>query len=111
MNKSNAYLPGTDHARRFEIQKDEQTTPAFVVRFKDELYAFENRCPHRGVELDWEPGEFFDETQRYLICSTHGALFEPHSGKCVSGPCIGESLKAVGLPQGDPAWAAHTRRD
>jgi len=85
--------------RRFEIQLGEQSKPAFVVGFEDQQYAYQNNCPHRGMQLDWAPGEFFDEAGRYLICSTHGALFEPQSGKCVSGPCIGQSLKAVAIPQ------------
>jgi len=91
--------PANDHGRRFEIQSGRQITPAFVVSFEGKQYAYENRCPHQGVQLDWTPGEFFDEAKRYLICSTHGALFEPRSGKCVSGPCVGQSLKAVDIPQ------------
>jgi len=40
-------------------------------------------------ELDWQPGEFFDIAGVYLVCSTHGAIFEPNSGLCVAGPCRG----------------------
>ncbi|MEP7262087.1 MAG: hypothetical protein ABI669_12835, partial [Usitatibacter sp.] len=48
-------------------------------------------------ELDWQPGEFFEETGLYLICSTHGALFEPGSGFCVAGPCRGDSLEPLSI--------------
>jgi nitrite reductase/ring-hydroxylating ferredoxin subunit len=67
----------------------------FAVRFQGEVCAFVNRCPHVGTELDWQPGEFFEESGLYLVCSTHGALFEPATGFCVAGPCRGASLETV----------------
>ena len=67
----------------------------FVVRHDGAARAFVNRCPHLGVELDWQPGEFFDETGLYFVCSTHGAIFEPASGLCVAGPCRGARLQAI----------------
>ncbi len=67
----------------------------FVVRYRGKACAFVNRCPHLGTELDWQPGEFFEESGLYLVCSTHGALFEPDTGFCVAGPCRGASLERV----------------
>jgi len=32
-----------------------------------------------------------------LICSTHGALYEPISGRCTAGPCVGDRLTALPL--------------
>jgi nitrite reductase/ring-hydroxylating ferredoxin subunit len=69
----------------------------FAIEYSNTVYAYENRCPHLGVELDWAPGAFFDDAKDYLVCSTHGAHFEPHTGKCVSGPCIGQSLTALSV--------------
>ncbi|MEO5692116.1 MAG: Rieske 2Fe-2S domain-containing protein [Usitatibacter sp.] len=79
---------------RFELPTQ---SPAFVVRFCGTARAFVNRCPHAMTELDWQPGEFFEETGLYLICSTHGALFEPGSGFCVAGPCRGDSLEPLSI--------------
>ena len=63
---------------RFELDPKAYFAPvAFVVRHCGAVRAYVNHCPHAGTELDWNPGEFFDETGLYLICSTHGALFEP----------------------------------
>ena len=73
----------------------------FAVRFDGEPRAFVNRCPHLGVELDWEPGEFFEETGLYLVCSTHGAIFEPSTGLCVAGPCRGARLEAIAIEERD----------
>ncbi len=80
-------------------------TNGFVVRFCGKAYAYVNRCPHLGTELDWQPGEFFggvpptgsgsENGGLYLVCSTHGALFEPSTGHCVAGPCRGASLEPL----------------
>ncbi len=79
---------------RFELPTG---SPAFAVRYLGTARAFVNRCPHAGTELDWQPGEFFEETGLYLICSTHGALFEPSSGVCVAGPCRGACLEPLAI--------------
>ena len=87
---------------RFELDPREHFTPVgFAVRHCGAVRAFVNRCPHAGTELDWNPGEFFDETGLYLICSTHGALFEPGTGNCVAGPCRGASLQPLGVGERD----------
>jgi nitrite reductase/ring-hydroxylating ferredoxin subunit len=82
-------------AVRFSIRRGDQTLPGFAIRYKGDVFAFVNSCPHRGTSLDWQPGEVFDDSGLYLICATHGALFEPLSGRCVDGPCRGTSLKSI----------------
>ena len=72
----------------------------FAIRHHGQVRAFVNRCPHAGTELDWQPGEFFEESGLYLICSTHGALFEPGRGFCVAGPCRGASLEPLATGSG-----------
>ena len=67
----------------------------FAIRSGGVVCAYVNRCPHLGTELDWQPGEFFDVAGLYLVCSTHGALFEPRTGFCVAGPCRGASLERL----------------
>jgi nitrite reductase/ring-hydroxylating ferredoxin subunit len=87
---------------RFELDPAVHFTPVgFVVRHCGAVSAFVNRCPHAGTELDWSPGEFFDETQLYLTCATHGALFEPGNGYCVAGPCRGASLEPLAVAERD----------
>ena len=77
---------------RFETVRYGQPQPAFVVRFDGQPRAFLNQCGHVPVELDWQEGEFFDDSRLYLICSTHGALYHPASGHCVGGRCAGRGL-------------------
>ncbi len=70
---------------------------AFAVRHGGRVYAFLNRCAHVPVELDWMPGKFFSAEGDYLICSMHGAHYEPHSGRCVLGPCKGARLRPLAV--------------
>lgn len=80
---------------RFEVARGDERLAAFAVRHEGQVYAYINRCAHVGVELDWNPGAFFDETRRFLVCATHGATYEPATGLCVHGPCKGRRLEPV----------------
>lgn len=88
-------LPEGGHGVRFELKSWGGEEKGFAVRHGGAVRAFVNRCPHLGTELDWNPGEFFDVTGLYLVCSTHGAIFEPGTGFCVAGPCHGASLEPL----------------
>ncbi len=101
---STAHL--SKRALKKAVASGEPMASGFVVGFDEQLYAYENSCPHLGVELDWEAGDFFNEDQSLLVCSTHGAMFDPQSGECVSGPCLGDSLKplVVSLDQGEISY-------
>ena len=74
-----------------------------LLRREQNLYCYINSCPHTGVNLDWMPDEFLDETGTKLQCSTHGALFQVEDGLCVWGPCAGQSLtsRQVSVKSGD----------
>lgn len=80
---------------RFSLGGGEGAATGFAVRHGGAVHAFVNRCPHMGTELDWQPGEFFEMSGVYLVCATHGALFEPATGLCVAGPCKGASLETL----------------
>ncbi|MEH6493312.1 Rieske (2Fe-2S) protein [Halopseudomonas sp.] len=67
----------------------------FAVRQGVQVFVYENRCPHRGVPLEWVPDQFLDSSRRLIQCATHGALFLPESGECVAGPCVGQSLRQL----------------
>lgn len=64
----------------------------FVLIIEDEIRAYVNSCPHIGMNLEFVPNRFLDSDNRYIQCSMHGALFEKSTGKCIHGPCLGESL-------------------
>ena len=84
--------PGT---REFSLTVGEWPVPGFLVRYHDEVRAFLNRCPHAGHLLNWRADGFFAPESELLLCTSHGARFNPLTGLCVEGPCIGSSLQAI----------------
>ncbi|BBN57404.1 hypothetical protein TRE132_55290 [Pseudomonas chlororaphis subsp. aurantiaca] len=67
----------------------------FAVRRDQRAYVYVNRCPHRGVALEWVPDQFLDPSASLIQCATHGALFLIENGECVAGPCAGQSLTVI----------------
>jgi nitrite reductase/ring-hydroxylating ferredoxin subunit len=82
---------------RFPVTIDGDDLTAFVVRYGLEPRADLNRCAHLPMELDWTQGEFFESSGLYLMCATHGALYEPDTGHCAGGPCRGGRLHAINV--------------
>ena len=80
-----------------ELESDSVKIPAFAIRYDDVMRAFINRCGHIAVNLDFKPGHFFDEDGEFLVCSTHGALYEPKTGACQGGPCYGVGLEPLSV--------------
>jgi nitrite reductase/ring-hydroxylating ferredoxin subunit len=67
----------------------------FAVKKDGEIYLYRNKCPHLGIELNWQEDKFLDMDGALIQCSTHGALFLIEDGECVSGPCLGERLESM----------------
>ena len=63
----------------------------------DQVRAWLNICPHAGRRLDWAPGQFLVGKDGLLVCAAHGASFELEQGRCVAGPCRGDSLRAIAV--------------
>jgi nitrite reductase/ring-hydroxylating ferredoxin subunit len=80
---------------RFALPELGRYVTGFAVRYQNKVYAYVNQCAHMPVELDWNEGDFFDLTQNYLMCATHGAHYQPETGYCVMGPCVGRSLQPI----------------
>jgi len=86
---------------RFPVTVGDDDLTAFVVRYGLEPRAYLNRCAHLPMELDWTEGEFFESSGLYLMCATHGALYEPETGQCAGGPCRGGRLHAINVIERD----------
>ncbi|KEQ16826.1 Rieske (2Fe-2S) protein [Endozoicomonas numazuensis] len=78
-------------SKGFETEKGS----IFVVRRNEEVFVYENSCPHFGINLEWQKDRFLDSEKRLIQCATHRALFLMESGECVAGPCPGDRLTAV----------------
>ncbi len=77
----------------FEVLYAGEVCSAFAIRYQGRAHAYLNRCVHLPMEMDFQANRFFDASARWLICSTHAALYEPQTGVCVSGPCGGTLVK------------------
>ena len=90
---------------RFSVTASGEDRTAFAIRYGNEAHAYLNRCAHVPMELDWTPGEFFESSGLYLMCATHGALYEPDTGRCAGGPCHGGRLHKIRVvEQGDKVY-------
>ena len=86
---------------RFEVEYFGAPAPAFAVRYAGKVHGYLNRCAHVAMELDWQEGMFFGMTGHDLLCSTHGASYDPRNGHCLGGPCNGTPLVKLKLAERD----------
>jgi nitrite reductase/ring-hydroxylating ferredoxin subunit len=82
---------------RFPLTAGSEDRTGFVVRYGGIVRGFLNRCAHVPIELDWNEGQFFESSGLYLMCSTHGAIYDPETGRCAGGPCRGGSLRPIAV--------------
>jgi nitrite reductase/ring-hydroxylating ferredoxin subunit len=81
----------------FDVLLWRRPARAFALRFEGRVVAYMNRCAHVPTEMDWRPGEFLDDERRFILCSMHGAVYEPTTGRCIAGPCAGARLMPVAV--------------
>ena len=86
---------------RFTVTHRQREAAAFVIRFHGQVRCYLNECGHVPAQLDWQPGEFFDDSKLYLICSVHGALYAPETGRCLGGRCQGKGLAVLAVDEAD----------
>jgi nitrite reductase/ring-hydroxylating ferredoxin subunit len=91
----------------FDVIYEGLTCRAFAVRHKGHVQAYLNRCAHIPMEMDYQANRFFDESGKWLLCATHGAVYKPETGECVEGPCRGNLVK-ITLSESDGNVYWHT---
>jgi nitrite reductase/ring-hydroxylating ferredoxin subunit len=84
-------------AKEFSYRSGTNVHDIFVQRQGAGVFAYVNICPHAGTPLNMDDDTFMEKTGRYLMCHTHGALFQLEDGLCVAGPCNGARLQAVDI--------------
>lgn len=102
---NSADLVNSATAVPFDVIYGGQTCYAFAIRYQNQVHAYLNRCSHVPMELDYQPNRFFDSTGHWLICATHGAMYQPQTGQCRMGPCRGGLIKiAISESEGVVHW-------
>jgi nitrite reductase/ring-hydroxylating ferredoxin subunit len=95
----------------FDVLVFRQSARAFALRFEGRAVAYVNRCAHVPTEMDWRPGEFLDSGREFILCSIHGAAYEPASGRCAGGPCGSGRLTPIALEERDGQVYWYPSRD
>jgi nitrite reductase/ring-hydroxylating ferredoxin subunit len=85
----------------FDVLHYREPARAFALRFDGKVVAYLNRCAHVPAELDWQPGDFLDSGKAFILCSIHGAAYEPRSGRCAGGPCGRSGLTVIEVAERD----------
>jgi nitrite reductase/ring-hydroxylating ferredoxin subunit len=98
---ASAALAERGQAVSFDVLLWRQPARAFALRFDGQVVAYINRCAHVPTEMDWQPGQFLDMDKRWILCSIHGAAYEPSDGRCVGGPCGRGKLMRVAVAERD----------
>ncbi len=98
-------------ARGFEVSGSNEHLDIIVVRQGDSVHGYINSCPHQGTPLETFPDRFLSRDGRELICSTHGARFQPADGLCTGGPCKGKRLAPIQLGLEDGCIRLHLQRN
>lgn len=94
-------LPEAGQAVVFDVLEFGRPARAFVLRFEGRVVGYLNRCAHVPAEMDWQPGQFLDADGREIVCSIHGATYDPRDGRCTGGPGGRGRLKAVTVAEID----------
>mgnify|MGYP003444165936 CR=1 FL=1 len=95
----------------FDVLQYRQPARAFALRFDGRVVAYLNRCAHVPAEMDWQPGQFLDSERSFILCSIHGAAYEPATGRCIGGPCGRGRLVAIEVDERDGPLYWYASRD
>jgi nitrite reductase/ring-hydroxylating ferredoxin subunit len=98
-------------SKKFFLRVGTLDVECFVICWQGAHHAYVDKCRHIAMSLDWVENRFFDEDGRFILCSTHGALFEPDTGDCVLGPPAGKRLIRVPLETRGDELFAHVPED
>ena len=108
---ASADLQERGQARVFDLLLYGAPARGFALRFDGRVVGYVNRCVHVPTEMDWQEGQFLDMDRRWILCSIHGAAYEPADGRCVGGPCGRGKLTAITLQERDGQVYWYPSRD
>jgi nitrite reductase/ring-hydroxylating ferredoxin subunit len=75
---------------------DEGRDTVLLVRHGGEVHGWRDACPHYGgTAMAWRKNEYLNADRNRIVCAAHGAQFDTSTGRCVLGPCLGQSLQPI----------------
>ena len=69
-----------NECREFRYGEGDWPYRGFITNHKKDIFAYQNRCPHAGHQLNWQPNDFLTPEKNNIVCSSHGAIFDILSG-------------------------------
>ena len=87
--------------KMFPIPENPDRLTALVLRTNKGVYGWLNACPHDGRRLCQDPAYLLKRKTGLIQCMHHQATFDPESGICDDGPCLGEKLREVKIIEKD----------
>jgi nitrite reductase/ring-hydroxylating ferredoxin subunit len=82
-------------SKGFSVGEGDWPLRGFVVKATRGVAAFVNYCPHAGHPLNFKADRFLTPDRNLILCASHGALFTRDEGRCIAGPCPGQSLTRI----------------
>jgi nitrite reductase/ring-hydroxylating ferredoxin subunit len=80
---------------KFRCQRKGREVEGFFAWFNGRIVAYQNLCRHIPISLDFGDNKIFAPDGQSFICQPHGAVYDPETGQCLSGPCGGASLHTI----------------
>lgn len=93
MARADELSPGT--TRKFTIERNGRSVPAFVANFQGKFVAYVNQCVHLPISIDLDDNDFFTCDGNFFVCKTHGSVYDPTAGRCIGGPGQGKLLEQL----------------
>jgi nitrite reductase/ring-hydroxylating ferredoxin subunit len=84
-----------DGGREVVLGEGDHAFRIVLVRGREGIHAFRNRCAHVHIPLNYEPDAFHVLHGGVLMCAHHGAMYRIETGYCFDGPCERASLTAI----------------
>jgi len=82
-------------SKGFAVGEGDWPLRGFLVKTSKGVAAYVNYCPHAGHPLNFKADRFLTPDRNLILCASHGALFTRDEGRCIAGPCPGQSLTPV----------------
>ena len=95
----------------FDVLHFRAPARAFVLRLDGRVVGYLKRCLQLPTEMDWQYGEFLDSGKEFIMCSIHGAVYEPLTGRCAGGPCGRGKLTLIEVIERDGQVYWYPSRD